>query len=910
MLDPAYPPPRLTAALARHGAAGLPPPGGGGPLPAADGGVAARIPAVRPLDAAGAARRRWSSSPACPAASAGLAAGPDDLAWVTFTSGSTGRAQGGAGQPRPALALHPLALRAVRARRRPTASACSRGWPMIRCSRDLFTPLCLGALLAIPRAGGAGLARPARRAGCRRRAYRRRISRRPWARCCTEAREVALETLRLAGSSVGDVLTRRAVERLRGMAPGCACVNYYGATETPQRVGFHEVSLPDRERIPLGRAIDGVQLLVLNAAGRLAGVGELGEICIRTPYLALGYLHDEALTPERFVANPFTGAPDDRLYRTGDLGRYLPDGCGRFPGRARHPGQDPRLPHRAGRDRGGAGARCPGSARRWWWCARIAPATGALVAYVVRRRSRPTRCARSLRERLPDYMVPAAFVALAALPLTPNGKVDRKALPAPERQGAEESYRGAADAGRRGPRRHLGRGARPRTGRGGRPLLRPGRPLAAGDAGDVAPARAPSASRCRCATSSRRRRWRTSPPGSRRRCRSRRGPAPLRLWSRSPREGPLPLSFAQQRLWFIDQLEPGSPLYNMPVALRVEGPLDAAVLALCLGEIVRRHEALRTVFAAPEGAPVQVIQPAAPFALPVVDLSGLPESAARGARPSPWPAKRPPARSISPAVRCCAACCCGWPRSDHVVALTLHHIASDGWSMGILVREVDGALCGVRRGPAVAPAGAAGAVRGFRGVAALLAAGRGPGERDRLLAPAARRACRRSWSCPPTGRGPRCRASAAPRGRCGCRPSSPGRLQALGRREGATLFMVLLAGFQALLARYSGQEDLAVGSPVAGRNRVEIEGLIGFFVNTLVLRGDLPGEPSFRELLGRVRETALAAYAAPGRAVRKAGRGARAGEEPRPHPPVPGDVRAAERSRSRAWRSGTCACGR
>src|SRR6185369_2341826 len=162
------------------------------------------------------------------------------------------------------------------------------------------------------------------------------------------------------------------------------------------------------------------------------------------------------------------------------------------------------------------------------------------------------------------------------------------------------------------------------------------------------------------------------------------------------RPGPLPLSFAQQRLWLIDQLEPGSPLYNMPVALGVTGPLDAGVLALCLGEIMRRHEALRTVFGEQDGAPVQVIQSASPFALPLVDLSGLPASrrAALALRLAGEEAGRPFDLARGPLLRgvLLRLAASGEPgngeTSDHVVALTMHHIASDGWSMGILVREV------------------------------------------------------------------------------------------------------------------------------------------------------------------------------------------------------------------------------
>ncbi|HVS00369.1 MAG TPA: amino acid adenylation domain-containing protein, partial [Thermoanaerobaculia bacterium] len=664
----------------------------------------------------------------------------------------------------------------------------------------------------------------------------------------TEAGEVTLETLRFAFFG-GDVLTRRAVEKLRGMAPGCACVNYYGATETPQGMGVHEVSLPDRERIPLGRGIDGVQLLVLNAADRLAGlagIGELGEICIRTPYLAQGYLHDEELTRERFVANPFTAAPDDRLYRTGDLGRYLPDGSVDFQGR-----RDDQVKLRGFRIELGE-VEAALSALSGVAQAAVIVREDHLVAYVVGDTG-PDELRERLRERLPEPMVPGLFVRLEALPLTPNGKVDRKALPAPDRQDPAESYQAP-----RTPVEEVLAGiwaevlGLERVGTddrffdlGGHSLLAtrvlsrvrqafgielPLRDVFAAPALSELAARIEAALRAGAASA--------APPL-----------VPV------PRRGPLPLSFAQQRLWFFDQLEPDSPLYNMAVALRIAGLLDCALLALCLEEIVRRHEVLRTSYAAPEGLPVQVIQPAAPFLLPLVDLSALPERAREtlaltlaeeeSARPFDLgdPGRGPLLRGVL--LRLAA--------EDHVAALTMHHIASDGWSMGILVREVT-ALYAASPLPELPVQYADFAVwqgswlqgevlereisfwRGqLAGLPPLLEL---PTDRPRPTTQSYRGASRHL-------------RLPAERLR---------QVRALGGREGATIFMVLLAGFQALLARYSRQQDLAVGTPVAGRNRLETEGLIGFFVNTLVLRGDLSGRPSFEELLGRTRETALAAY--------------------------------------------------
>ncbi|HZF12185.1 MAG TPA: amino acid adenylation domain-containing protein, partial [Thermoanaerobaculia bacterium] len=337
---------------------------------------------------------------------------------------------------------------------------------------------------------------------------------------------------------------------------------------------------------------------------------------------------------------------------------------------------------------------------------------------------------------------------------------------------------------------------------------------------------------------------------------------PLAPVAPSLREGPLPLSFAQQRLWYVDQLEPGSPLYLIAAALRVEGALDSAVLARCFGAIVRRHEALRTVFAASEGSPVQVIRPAAPVALPTVDLSGLAARAreATALRLAAEEAGRPFDLSGlhgDPLLRVLLLLLA---EGEHVVALTLHHIASDGWSLGVLVRELTAHYAAFAAGrpsslPELPVQYADFAVwqrswlRGevlqneisfwHRQLAGLPPRLELPTDRPRPLVQSSRGATR-----------PVLLPAALTR-----------QLQALCRREGATLFMVLLAGLQALLARYSGQQDLAVGTPTAGRTHREIEELIGFFVNTLVLRGDLAGEPTFRELLGRVRETALAAHA-------------------------------------------------
>ena len=333
---------------------------------------------------------------------------------------------------------------------------------------------------------------------------------------------------------------------------------------------------------------------------------------------------------------------------------------------------------------------------------------------------------------------------------------------------------------------------------------------------------------------------------------------PARIPSRPRDTNAFPLSFAQQRLWFLDQFEPDSPLYNIATAVRMEGRLDVAALERTLSEIVRRHEVLRTTFAISEGEPVQVIGPAKPLQLPITDLSALEPEAreVEARRLVQQEAQTPFALASGPLLR---AALLRLSTEEHIVLLTMHHIVSDGWSMGVLVQEVvtlyrayvqgeetplpelriqyadyaawqrewlQGAVLDqqltywrdqLRGAPEVLalPSDyARGAVARYRGAV------------EALYVPAELTAA----------------------------------LKELSRREGATLFMTLLAGFQTLLYRYTGQTDLVVGTPIANRTRGETEALIGFFVNTLALRSRLNGAAGFRELLRQVRETTLAGY--------------------------------------------------
>ena len=805
-----------------------------------------------------AAERRWTlsgDSAGNAASSATPAVAADDLAYVTFTSGTTGEPKGVLGTHRPLshfLEWHTASFDLDAGDRFGLLSGLAHD-PLLR---DLLTPLWLGATLHVPDPDALGIPGRLHRWMQERRITVAHLT--PSLGRLLVPRETPaarLAALRLVCFG-GETLTRSTLGEIRALAPTARCVNFYGTTETPQAMGCHVIApgaVPDA--VPLGHGIDGVHLLVLGRRGRRAGVGELGEICVRSPYLARGYLADEGLTRERFIVNPYREEAADRLYRTGDLGRFRPDGGVDYAGRA-----DAQIQIRGFRVELGEIETVLGGHPAVLWAAvrhREEGGEACLAAYVVlagepRADSGDLRC--WLRERLPAHMVPATFTVLPSLPLTANGKVDRGALPEPE---------GPADAGSyvapRGPEEELMAGiwqdvlGVDRVGvhddffaLGGHSLLAT---QACSRIRDVFGVEIPLRSffespaltaLCRTVAAAGED-SRVAPP-----------------LTRIRREHPLPLSFAQQRLWFLDRLQPGGAVHNLAGAVRLDGRLRPGVLARSLSEIVRRHEALRTTFDYRDGKPVQVIAAAGDVALPEIDLSRVDGGRRRQEleRRMAAAARLPFSLAHGPLLR---ALLLRLATGEHVLVLTLHHIVGDGWSMGVLIRELAAlyeAFAAGAPSPLAAPAvqyadfahWQRSWLRGealerqlayWRGQLAGLAPQELPTDRHR---PAVQ-----------TWRGARRTAVLG--------KNLAERLRALGRRHGATLYMTLLGAFQTLLAGVTGQRDVAVGSPVAQRTRTEIEGLIGFFVNTLVLRTDLAGDPSFAELLERVRRTTLDAYA-------------------------------------------------
>ena len=806
----------------------------------------------------------WLGEGAAAEAPEELPPGPVDgknLAYVIHTSGSTGR-------PKGVMVSHrAIANRLLWMQREFPLSASDRVLQKTPLSFDasiweIFCPLLAGAELVMARPGGhADSAYLAREVGASEITVLQLVPSllhpfldAPGVEDCT-----SLERMFCGGEELTTALAERFGRRL-----GARLHNLYGPTEAAIDATFWVCRPGPSEGgrgVPIGRPLANVEVHVLNPHLLLAPPEVPGELMIGGAGLARGYRGRPGETAARFLPNPWSEVPGERLYRTGDLVCRRPGGEIEYLGRidrqvkirgarielseieavlGEHPAVAQALAVALPEEAAGEGA--------------------LLTAYVVPREGGIDLAELRLHtsERLPSFMVPQAVVTLRSLPRLPNGKIDWKALPEPEAE---------ALAGDR---------VEPRT---------PIEQVLAGAWAEVLGIDPPGAGdnffdlgghSLRATQLVTRLRqllqvelavrdlfqWPTIALLAERVEEVRRRAAGLEAPPVVPvaRDRPLPLSFAQQRLWFLYRMQPQSSYYNIPVVLEFRGELDVGVLRGTLGVVVRRHESLRTTFYEDAGGePRQRIGPPSVPPLPVVDLSALPKAvaAAEADRQIRAEVARPFDLGTGPIFR---ALLFRRGAGDHLGVLNQHHITADGWSTAVLVREVAAA---------------------YR---ALLA-----GERPLLPELEIQYADFASWQrewlrgevleahiaywreqlrgAPPLLELPSDRPRPAVRTHRGAnafRQLAAGldnRLAALARRSGVTLFMALAAAVQALLRSICRRDDVVIGTDVANRNRGETEGLIGFFINQLALRTDLSGDPTWAELLERVREVSLGAYA-------------------------------------------------
>jgi amino acid adenylation domain-containing protein len=633
-------------------------------------------------------------------------------------------------------------------------------------------------------------------------------------------------------------------------------VNLYGPTETTMTKFCYRVRPEDRlgRSVPIGKPIPGARAVLVDRAGRAVPPGAIGEIYIRTPYRTLGYWQDPEQTAKAFVKNPFSEDAADVVYRTGDLARVRDDGDFEFLGRA-----DQQVKIRGVRVEL---AEIESHLRRHPAVEDVAvidrdDATGTkyLCAFLVTRE--PVAAAELkalLLSSLPDYMVPSVFARMAELPRTITGKIDRQALPAATESGLDGrpfvAPRSRTEVGLAAiwmlllglPRVSLEQSFFELGGhsllatqllsriRGAFQVELPLRALF-----DAPTLEGVAASIDRAVTGER---GAASPPL-----------LPV------PRDQPLPLSFSQERLWFLDRLQPGNPAFNVPQVVRIRGALDVGRFQASLELLCRRHESLRTSLPAIDGKPVQRIAPARRIDIPLLDLASLPdgrrdELAWRFAGEQvrlPFDLARGPLLRVR---------LLRLEPADHLLVLVFHHVVSDEWSNSILTREwaalYSSLVTGEPAGLPELPVQVADHAHWQR----QWMSGR---HLEQELA---------YWTAQlgddlavldlPTDR-PRPKVAVFAGGGVALTMPAPltERVLAVCHAEGLTLFMVLMAAYQLLLSRYARQHQVVVGTPVAGRDRTEIEGLIGCFVNTLVIRTDLGGDPTFRELLRRVRQVTL-----------------------------------------------------
>ncbi|WP_055590624.1 non-ribosomal peptide synthetase [Streptacidiphilus griseoplanus] len=742
---------------------------------------------------------------------------PEDTAYVLYTSGSTGKPKGVV-IPHRALANFLHAMRSL------VGSAPQDRWLGLTSlafdisALELYLPLVTGGRVVVADGDtardGAALARLIRDEGVT------HVQATPsgWRLLLTG------DLPRVTALTGGEPLPQRLAVELRSRVD--RLVNVYGPTETTIWSTAWEVP-PEPDQVSIGRPIANTTVHVVDAQGIPVPIGVPGELLIGGAGVADGYLGRPELTAERFVHHA-----GERVYRTGDVVRRLPDGTLEFFGRS-----DDQVKLRGHRIEPGEIAAAlethPGVRQ-----AVAAVADETLVAFYTAEpdgEPDPEALRGHLARRLPGYMVPTQYVRLAALPLTPNGKVDRGALPRP----------------------------RPEQRPSGRPPRTEHERLVAAVFADVLGVgevhadddffalgghslrAAMAAARISALTG-------TRLPVSElfHRPTAELVAALLESGSTGTAAGPRPrpagstppLSWSQERLWFLHRLDPADAAYNMWLVTRLKGPLDDAALQHALDELTSRHEILRSSFPEVDGGPVTRIAPPGPVPLERLAAAGEAEAAELVAARTNAPFDL----TAAPPLRAALIRISG---DDHVLCVVLHHILGDGWSLNLLHDELSALYSGRPAPPVPLQFGDVAAWQREQDTTGLL-----DHWRERLAdPPQLELPTDRPRSSVPARRGASVRVPLD--------PAEAAALARLGQGHQCTLFMVLLAAYQVLLARHTGADDIMVGTATAGRDRLELEGVVGYLTDVLVLRGDLSADPTFAELLDRTRDDVLGAFA-------------------------------------------------
>jgi amino acid adenylation domain-containing protein len=645
----------------------------------------------------------------------------------------------------------------------------------------------------------------------------------------------------------GEVVSPAIVRRLYEKLEQVAIINGYGPTENTTFTSCYPIGRdwPVERPVPIGRPVAGTDVLVLDSRGQSLPVGAIGELSAAGAGVALGYWNDPALTAEKFVRDARSGR---LLYRTGDLVRWQRDGVLQYLGRA-----DQQVKIRGYRIELGEIERCLLAFEGVREVCVVIREERQLVAYFSGGADAPALRAHA-QEQLPRFMVPVAFVALDAMPVTANGKVDKRALPAP----VASDYIAQAYVAPEGALEQALAAVwckvlkREQIGAednffdlGGNSLLA----IRMSSALQAATGhRLPIRQLFQLGTVRALAQWLGAQQAGA-------GLAPI---ARADRDGILVASYAQQRLWFIDRIDGRSNQYNMPACFDLEGELDVSALQSAVDALVQRHEVLRTSYREVDGAATQVIAPSVDSAIDYHDLRALPatqrdaaaaERLLAQARADFDLASGPVFRITLVRMDACA----------YRMLFNMHHIASDGWSVGVLIRD----LAALYRAAAGADGAALAPLPVQYGDYAQWQRAQLSPERYAALAGYWRNQLNESpqlHALPLDFPRP---ARMSTRGaviRTRAEPALTRALHALARRHEMSLFMLLQASYALLLARVSGEAEVVVGTPVAGRDRPELEALVGCFVNTVVLRNRIAHEATVEQYLGASRAMVLDAF--------------------------------------------------